>query len=332
MKKTILLVGALFAFMLCDAQVKTHSNYDVDGDGNVTVSDVTRTVNRVTEKLSDDRTVVDGESLNATLQEILSKLKSLDERIANLEKKNCTCSCSDGGETTDPYNGHEYVDLGLPSGLKWATCNIGANSPEEYGDYFAWGATAPQEIYDWVHTPYQTQDTDDYRKTKFLKYIGAEDLADYKDSNATDEDALKTVLDPEDDAAHVNWKGIWRMPTKSEIQELFNNSYRHYVTSYNNKDVEGLVVFKAKSNNDIKQIGTGAFPLSYSLSDPHIFFPMAGYCSRDSAPKEVNFSCRYWTSTLISATNPADFHFGNWDISYWEDNRYYAFSIRPVCP
>lgn len=57
------------------------------------------------------------------------------------------------GNPTTPenpdYNGHEYVDLGLPSGLKWATCNVGATTPEEYGDYFAWGEVEPKETYSW---------------------------------------------------------------------------------------------------------------------------------------------------------------------------------------
>ena len=51
--------------------------------------------------------------------------------------------------TSNTENGHEYVDLGLPSGIKWATCNVGANSPEDYGDYFAWGETSPKDEYSW---------------------------------------------------------------------------------------------------------------------------------------------------------------------------------------
>ncbi|MCI7430492.1 MAG: hypothetical protein MSS84_06410, partial [Bacteroidales bacterium] len=50
---------------------------------------------------------------------------------------------------SDPANGHDYVDLGLPSGTKWATCNVGASTPEEYGNYYAWGETTPKAYYDW---------------------------------------------------------------------------------------------------------------------------------------------------------------------------------------
>ena len=61
----------------------------------------------------------------------------------------CTKSDEPGNGGGGTYNGHEYVDLGLPSGLLWATCNVGANAPEEYGDYFAWGETQPKDVYDW---------------------------------------------------------------------------------------------------------------------------------------------------------------------------------------
>lgn len=87
-------------------------------------------------------------------------------------------------------NGHEYVDLGLPSGTKWATCNVGANESFEYGDHFAWGETVTKKNY-----------TD-----KNYKY--------------TDN---PTTLPPDADAATVNWGKEWRMPTKAEFEELKNN-------------------------------------------------------------------------------------------------------------
>ena len=59
-------------------------------------------------------------------------------------------SCSDDKDEPEIPDNHEYVDLGLPSGTLWATCNVGANSPEEYGDYFAWGETEPKDIYEWT--------------------------------------------------------------------------------------------------------------------------------------------------------------------------------------
>ena len=89
-------------------------------------------------------------------------------------------------------NGHEYVDLGLPSGLKWATCNVGATSPEDYGDYFAWGETSPK-------AEYTSENTITY----------GEQMSDIS-GNA------------QYDAATANWGGSWRMPTKDEMQELLD--------------------------------------------------------------------------------------------------------------
>ena len=90
-------------------------------------------------------------------------------------------------------NGREYVDLGLPSGTMWATCNIGANYPEDYGDYYAWGETETKSNYDWS-------------TYKWCK--GSEDtLTKYCTDNDYGTVDNKTVLDPEDDAAHVKWGG-----------------------------------------------------------------------------------------------------------------------------
>lgn len=99
---------------------------------------------------------------------------------------------------------HEYVDLGLPSGTLWATCNIGANSPEEAGDYFAWGET---ESYD-PNRPYKWSD-DNGEYTKYVYYSEDNSLVDNK-----------TILEPEDDAATVNWGDDWRTPSIEEVKEL----------------------------------------------------------------------------------------------------------------
>ena len=104
------------------------------------------------------------------------------------------------------HNGHEYVDLGLPSGIKWATCNVGATTPEEYGDYFAWGETQPKDYYDW--STYKYCNGDEYSITKYCtrSTYGTVDI--------------KTTLELSDDAARVNWGGKWRMPTIEEQKEL----------------------------------------------------------------------------------------------------------------
>ena len=100
---------------------------------------------------------------------------------------------SGGGAATGTINGHDYVDLGLPSGTKWATCNIGAITPEGYGNYYAWGETATKS---------------EYTEQNSVTY--GQQISDFSGN-------------PTYDAARANWGGTWRMPTKAEMEELVNN-------------------------------------------------------------------------------------------------------------
>lgn len=236
-------------------------------------------------------------------------------------------------------NNHKYVDLGLS--VKWATCNVGAERPEEYGDYFAWGATKSQDVYDWVHAPYQTQNvatSSEYDDTKWLKYIGTNPYnQSYIDENAKVEDAIKTVLDPEDDAAHVNWGGKWRMPTSEEINELETGCYWQLVTSYNGKSVKGFVVYKAKIESD-KGKDSKRYPSrasSYSLSDPHIFLPLPGAFNGENAnAANTDVYGFYYSSSLSGAAYNAQMMF----LSIYDYAggggypRYLGFSVRAVLP
>ena len=123
---------------------------------------------------------------------------------------------------SDPANGHEWVDLGLPSGTKWATCNVGATKPEEYGNYYAWGETETKSTYSWS-TYFDTTDGG----STFTKYT-------------TDG---KTVLELADDAARANWGGAWRMPTDDEWTELRENCTWTWTT------LNGVNGFEVKGPN-----------------------------------------------------------------------------------
>ena len=118
----------------------------------------------------------------------------------------------------------EAVDLGLPSGLKWATYNVGATKPEEYGNYYAWGETDTKETYSWDTYKYGS----DY--SKLTKY------------NATDG---LTTLEAADDAV-ANWGGSWRMPTKAEAQELIDSCAWNLVRK---NGVMGYLVVGKNSNS-----------------------------------------------------------------------------------
>ena len=116
-----------------------------------------------------------------------------------------------GGNNGGSINGHDYVDLGLPSGLLWAACNIGAAAPEDHGDYFAWGETEAKDIYNF----------------STYKHGGPMSLKKYCNNSHcgfygfTDD---LTTLQPDDDVASTNWGGNWRMPTREEWDELLNNT------------------------------------------------------------------------------------------------------------
>ena len=104
---------------------------------------------------------------------------------------------------------YEWVDLGLPSGTLWATCNVGANSPEDYGEYFAWGETAPKGTYYWSNYKWCKGSYTTLTKYCTVAVYGYNEFVDNK-----------TELDPQDDAAYVNCGPLWRTPTKAQIDEL----------------------------------------------------------------------------------------------------------------
>lgn len=162
----------------------------------------------------------------------------------------------------------EAVDLGLS--VKWASWNVGATKPEEYGDYFAWGETKPKWDYDWSTYKFELG-TDN--NGPFSKYVTK---SNYNYGTVDN----KTVLDLEDDAAHVNWGGSWRMPTDAEWTELRTKCTWTRTTQ---NGVNGRTVTGPNGNS--------------------IFLPYAGHRSGSSL---VNYEPdgRYWSSSLDTG-NPS---------------------------
>ena len=159
-------------------------------------------------------------------------------------------------EQENTENGHEYVDLGLS--VKWATCNVGATKPEEYGDYFAWGETQPKDTYGW--STYKWCNGSSHTLTKYCT-----------DNNYGTVDN-KTVLDAADDAATANWGGSWRMPTDAELTELRENCTWTWISE---NGMGGYRVTSKKENYTDKSIflpvtSNAAFYWSSSLgsNDP----------------------------------------------------------------
>ena len=157
---------------------------------------------------------------------------------------------------------HEFVDLGLS--VKWATCNVGAEKPEEYGEHFAWGETKPKSSYDWSTLKYCNDSTGD----SFSKYN--RNKAGTRDN--------RTVLEPEDDAAHANWGGDWRMPTEAEFQELIDKCTWEW-TEMNGK--KGYKVTSKVNGNSI-------------------FLPAAGWRD-DTSLYCAGSDGDYWSSSLYES-------------------------------
>ena len=141
---------------------------------------------------------------------------------------------------------HPYVDLGLPSGTLWATCNVGASKPSDFGLYFQWGDiqgyTAEQVGKD------KDFNFDDY---KWNPSGDGKTFTKYK--------TLGNTLDLEDDAAHIHMGGDWHMPTLNQIQELIDNTTSNFET------VDGVRGMKFTSNNG-KSMFIPAAGLAYEKS------------------------------------------------------------------
>lgn len=191
----------------------------------------------------------------------------------------------------DP-NGHEYVDLDLPSGIKWASCNVGANSPEEYGGYYAWGETEEKENYDW--STYKWCDGSSNTITKYC-YKGAYGIVDNR-----------RVLELEDDVAHVKWGGSWRMPTQDELQELFRECDLEWTTL---NGVYGVNVIAPNGNS--------------------IFLPAAGYRYGTDYYNRGSFGF-YWSTTLNIGPYAEYLRFNSDSYNWYDYGRYVGFCVRPV--
>ncbi len=139
---------------------------------------------------------------------------------------------------------HEYVDLGLESGTLWATCNVGANSPEEFGDYFAWGETEPKSDYSWETYKWCMGSLDMLTKYSVRFY---EDQENYGYNGF--EDNIHELL-PEDDAATVNWGEDWRMANIGDYEELVRSEFTEWEWTTQN-GVYGLKVTSLVNSNSL---------------------------------------------------------------------------------
>jgi hypothetical protein len=211
-------------------------------------------------------------------------------------------------ENTSPVNnnGHQYVDLGLPSGTLWATCNVGASSPEESGDFYAWGETVTKDSYTWSTYKWCDGDDCDYTNQTLTKYC---DRGGYGIIDG------KITLELEDDAAHVNWGGDWHIPTQEQFQELMDNCTIERI-DIENTDKEG---YKFTSTNG-----------------KSIILPYAGRWKNNSFSSSQFY---YWSTNLYMSSEASNNNGddvlclrpdGSDGTRLTSTDRYYGLPIRPV--
>ena len=210
------------------------------------------------------------------------------------EEMSFTTKNPSSSDSTGTENGHEYVDLGLS--VKWATFNVGASKPEEYGDYFAWGETEPKTTYDWSNYKWCNGS-----ETTLTKYNTNSDYGIVDN---------KTTLELSDDAAHVNWGGSWRIPTDAELLELRDQCTWTWTTQ---NGVNGHKVTSNKNGNSI-------------------FLPAAGFRGGSSLSR-AGSNGYFWSSSLNTyySSNAYYLAFSSSDVGWFNDYRYYGQSVRPVC-
>ena len=231
-------------------------------------------------------------------------------------------ACDKNDDDNDNVN-TDVVDLGLPSGIKWATCNVGATNPWNYGNYYAWGETETESDYSWDNYKYCNGSG-----KKLNKYCSD---ANFGYDSFTDD---LTTLESSDDVATAVFGADYSMPTTADWDELCNQCYWVWTTNYNEHNVSGYIVYRAKSDGDKggKVYNGGTAPASYSLSDVHIFLPAAGY--RYNSGLYFAGNAGYFWSSSLYGHDPSGARNSNFDCNnvYPSSNndRCCGLSVRPV--
>ena len=204
----------------------------------------------------------------------------------------------------DPYNGHEYVDLGLPSGTLWAKCNVGAETETDYGLYFQWGDTQGYTA-DQIGTGNGQKP---FNQNDYKFYEAGVGNTKY---NQTDG---KTVLELEDDAARANMGGEWRMPTFDDFSELQNETTQETIT----KDGKSGMLFISKSNsNNTIFIPFGGWIINGQIGD------IGEWCNLSS--NEIGLG-----GGLSRYAYAEYFYAGDGELGMDEEMRWFGYNIRGV--
>lgn len=195
------------------------------------------------------------------------------------------------------FDEHEWVDLGLPSGTLWATCNVGSNSPEGDGDYFAWGETKPKSNYSW-----NTYTLCNGSASKITKYC-TNDIYGIVDG--------ETELMPKDDAATANWGNGWQIPSSEQFAELLDTC--NVTSTWTNKN------------------GVWGWSITSKSNGNNLFLPAKGW-RYEGDFYEINSEGYYWIRSLAEVYSNCSFHltFGSDNFQTTFSYRCCGYSVRPV--
>lgn len=248
-------------FYLEGSYWQVNSEFDKGDDIEVTVERSSAAIMLVLDCSSSLQS--DGDKFTEMKSHVKAFIETLAEAMNNVELEDLSGS----------IDGHDYVDLGLPSRTLWATCNIGATKPEAYGNYYAWGETTTKSNYSWSTYKYCKGSNNTLTKYCTLSSNGYNGFTD----------GIKTLL-PEDDAATVNWGSNWRMPRASQFAELIDTTYTTTIWTTLNGVYGRKITSKINGNS--------------------IFLPAAGY-RENTTTTGVGTRGDYW-STLLCTSDPND--------------------------
>ena len=274
MKKILTLLA--FSLVAFASHAQSTLTGDVNGDGDVSVTDVTLLVNKILGNANDNFIIANAD-VNSdgviTVTDVTKLVSIILE--GSTPPSNLIC----------PDNHHPHmIDLGLPSGIKWACCNVGADKPEGYGGYYAWGETEEKDFYSW---------------STYIHCDGAENTCNN----------LYDIEGTQYDVAHVKWGGLWLMPSRYQIDELFDDCTHSWITF---NGVKGRLFVGTNGNK--------------------IFLPAAG--SRwDDVLTLTDICAFYWTSSqmMYDTDIAASFYF-DYSLAYssYINARFQGLPVRPI--
>ena len=196
--------------------------------------------------------------------------------------------------------GYDYVDLGLPSGLLWARCNIGADEPTDYGDYFMWGSVEPDtdKHCDWEHAPFNNGNND-FNKEYF--------------KSIQNQVCPNGILTPEYDAATSILGDEWRLPTEDDFKELIDNTEHEWVENYKDSNANGML-FTSKTD-----------------ADNTMFIPTSGALDKHTIKYKENYIF-LWAATINTTITKFAYTFivHSTGLNILSNKRYYGFCLRGV--